>query len=109
MNFSSQDIYVNVAGGIRLNETAIDLALAAALYSGRTDLALPSSWAFCGEISLAGEIRNVSHLQRRMKTASELGFTHLVGPESEEKGADISFMQTPHVKKAFSLVSKAVT
>ncbi|MBN1647035.1 MAG: DNA repair protein RadA [Spirochaetales bacterium] len=109
MNFSNQDIYINVAGGIRLTETAIDLALAAALYSGRTDLALPPSWTFCGEISLAGEIRNVAHLQRRMKTASELGFTHLVGPVTDEKGADITLMQSAHVKNAFSLLAKAVT
>ncbi len=109
MNFSDQDIYVNVAGGIRINETASDLALAAALYSGRTDLALPSSWAFCGEISLAGEIRHVSHLGRRMKTTAELGFSHLVCPSTEEKGIDITLMQTNHIKEVFSIISKAAT
>lgn len=107
MNFSDQDIYVNVAGGIRINETANDLALAAALYSGRTDLALPSSWAFCGEISLAGEIRHVSHLGRRIKTTSELGFSHLVCPATEEKGSGITLIQTNHIKDVFSIISKA--
>lgn len=109
MNFSDQDIYVNVAGGIRINETAGDLALAAALYSGRTDLALPSSWAFCGEISLAGEIRQVSHLGRRMKTTADLGFSHLVCPVSEEKGAEITLIRADHIKEVFSYISKAAT
>lgn len=81
--FSDQDLYVNVAGGIRLSESAVDAALAAALYSVRTDIPLPEKCAVLGEISLAGEIRPVSKLKQRIKTAKELGFTKIIAPEPE--------------------------
>lgn len=81
--FSDQDLYVNVAGGIRLSESAVDAALAAALYSVRTDIPLPEKCAVLGEISLAGEIRPVSKLKQRIKTARELGFTKIIAPEAE--------------------------
>lgn len=81
VQFSDQDIYVNVAGGVRLTESAIDLALAAALYSARTDIPVPEGVSFIGEISLAGEVRPVSKLKQRIKAAESLGFTHIAAPE----------------------------
>ena len=89
LRFSDQDIYVNVAGGIRLTESAIDLALAAALYSARTDIPAPERTAFIGEISLAGEIRPVSRLKQRIKAAEALGFERVAGPEHTGAGADL--------------------
>jgi len=83
LRFSDQDIYINVAGGVRLSETAIDLALAAALYSARTDLPSPPATALVGELSLAGEIRPVNRLKPRVKAALALGFTTVCAPESE--------------------------
>lgn len=83
IRFSDQDIYVNVAGGVRLSESAIDLALATALYSARTDLAVPARTACIGELSLAGEIRPVSRLKARVKAAQSLGFTRVIAPEAE--------------------------
>jgi DNA repair protein RadA/Sms len=84
--FSDQDIYVNVAGGMRLTEPGIDLALACALYSARTSLALPAGAAMAGEISLAGEVRPVRHMRRRAKAAAALGFDLLLGPAEEGGG-----------------------
>lgn len=81
--FSDQDLYINVAGGVRLSESAIDAALAAALYSARTDIPLPEKTVVLGELSLAGEIRPVGKLKQRIKTARELGFTKLIVPEKE--------------------------
>ena len=83
LRFSDQDIYVNVAGGVRLAESAIDLALAAALYSARTDIATPTSTALIGELSLAGEVRPVGRLKIRVKAAQGLGFTTVYAPEKE--------------------------
>ncbi|QEJ94342.1 DNA repair protein RadA [Treponema phagedenis] len=80
LRFSDQDIYVNVAGGIRLKEPAVDLALAIALYSARSGLPAQSEAAFIGELSLAGEIRPVKRLPQRIKTAQSLGFTKLYAP-----------------------------
>lgn len=83
LRFSDQDLYVNVAGGMRLTESAVDAALAAALYSVRTDIPLPEKCVIVGELSLAGEIRPVSKLKQRIKTARELGFTKIIAPEAE--------------------------
>ena len=84
LRFSDQDIYVNVAGGVRLGESAIDAALAAALYSARTDIALQNGTALVGELSLAGEIRPVPRVKQRVKTAKSLGFEKILVPEKCE-------------------------
>ena len=83
LRFSDQDLYINVAGGVRLTESAIDSALAAALYSARTDLAVSENTVIIGEMSLAGEVRPVPRLRQRVKTAKDLGFTHIFAPEAE--------------------------
>ncbi|WP_303918594.1 DNA repair protein RadA [Treponema berlinense] len=83
IRFSDQDLYINVAGGVRLTESSIDAALAASLYSARTDLAIPENTVITGELSLAGEIRPVPRLKQRIKTAGELGFSTVIAPEKE--------------------------
>ena len=83
LRFSDQDIYVNVAGGIKLSESSIDAALAAALYSARTDLPLESNVAVFGELSLAGEIRPVSKSKQRIKNSESLGFTRVLSADDE--------------------------
>lgn len=94
IKFSDQDLYINVAGGVRLNESAIDAALAAALYSARTDLLLLANTVILGEISLAGEIRPISRLKQRIKTASELGFNNIVCPEKESGTVQVSTIKS---------------
>ena len=84
LKFSDQDIYVNVAGGVRLTESSIDAALACALYSARTDLPLKSNTAIFGELSLAGEIRPVTKTKQRVKAAQNLGFSNVIAPQEEE-------------------------
>ena len=84
LKFSDQDIYVNVAGGVRLTESSIDAALACALYSARTDLPLKSNTAVFGELSLAGEIRPVTKTKQRVKAAQNLGFSNVIAPQEEE-------------------------
>lgn len=90
LRFSDQDLYINVAGGVRLSESAIDAAIAAALYSTRTDIALSQGTAIVGELSLAGEIRPVNRLKQRAKTAGALGFSRLLAPPSDDKDAEIT-------------------
>ena len=79
-------VYINVAGGIKLTESAIDGALAAALYSARTSIPLPESTAVIGELSLAGEIRPVPKGKQRVKTALSLGFEKILCPEKDSDG-----------------------
>ena len=94
IQFSDQDIYINVAGGVRLTESAIDAALAAALYSARTNISLPEQTVVVGEVSLAGEIRPVSKLKQRLKAAKELGFTRSVAPAAEENAVAVDSIKT---------------
>jgi len=85
LSFSSCDIYVNVAGGIRLNEVGIELPLALALYSALTGTRLSGNMLAVGELSLAGEVRRVQHMEQRVKTAAEMGFLTMIGPASDTK------------------------
>ena len=98
--FSDQDIYVNVAGGIRLTESSIDAAIAIALYSARTDLPVSPDTAIFGELSLAGEIRMVSKSKQRIKAAKQAGFTNILCPEKEDSSIKVSTIKEL-VKKAF--------
>lgn len=83
LHFSEMDLYINVAGGARLKESAIDTALAAALYSARTDMPISDGIVLLGELSLAGEIRPIQRLKQRIKTSKELGFKTVLAPEKE--------------------------
>jgi len=84
LRLSDQDLYVNAAGGIRTADVGVELALACALYSARTGLALPANLAIAGELSLTGEIRPVRRLAGRVKTAVNLGFNSFLGPAAGE-------------------------
>ena len=91
VRFSQHDVYLNVAGGYRIAEPAADLAVAAALVSSLTGLALPAECVYFGEISLSGAVRTVAHTQQRLKEAEKLGFSQAVFPRSgEEPGGKIS-------------------
>ncbi|WBY15745.1 DNA repair protein RadA [Erythrobacteraceae bacterium WH01K] len=80
LNFSSAEVYLNIAGGYRLSDPAADLAIAAALISALADKALPNRSTFFGEVSLGGEIRPVSHASLRMRESAKLGFDVAFGP-----------------------------
>ena len=81
---SDQDIYVNVAGGIKLNDVSIELALALALYSSKEDVPLSPDLASFGELSLAGEVRPVQFASRRMKALEEMGFGKVLSADSND-------------------------
>ena len=78
--FTGLDVFLNVAGGLRVSEPAADLAVAAALLSAREDVALPPDMVFFGEISLSGALRPVTQTENRLKEAAKLGFTQAVAP-----------------------------
>ncbi len=81
LKFYENDVYVNVAGGITLDEPSADLSIAMALISGITDRVIPDELIAFGEIGLAGEVRAVSHIDYRVKEAVRLGFTKIVLPQ----------------------------
>jgi DNA repair protein RadA/Sms len=88
LNFSSAEVYLNVAGGYRLADPAADLAVAAALVSALGDKPLPSHSVWFGEVSLAGEIRPVAHGGIRQRESGKLGFTQAYGPPDGDVGTD---------------------
>ncbi len=90
---SSHDIYLAVAGGMRIAEPAADLAVAAALISSRAGVALPGDLVYFGEVSLSGRVRAVPHSAGRLKEAAKLGFTGAIVPPqagAEGGGARVS-------------------
>ena len=107
LQFSDQDIYVNVAGGIRLKEPAADLAIALALYSARANIPAQKEGAYIGELSLAGEIRSVKKLKQRIKTAQSMGFTKVVSPPpSDSEAGDIDISQLFKAEDLSSAIKK---
>ena len=107
LQFSDQDIYVNVAGGIRLKEPAADLAIALALYSARANIPAQKEGAYIGELSLAGEIRTVKKLKQRIKTAQSMGFTKVVSPPpSDSEAGDINTSQLFKAEDLSSAIKK---
>ena len=85
--FAGMDVYLNVAGGLRISEPAADLAVAAALLSAREDVALPANTVVFGEISLSGSLRPVGQTETRLREAKKLGFTGALLPDRSETGA----------------------
>lgn len=107
LQFSDQDIYVNVAGGIRLKEPAADLAIALALYSARANIPAQKEGAYIGELSLAGEIRSVKKLKQRIKTAQSMGFIKVVSPPpSDSEAGDINTSQLFKAEDLSSAIKK---
>ena len=85
MNLSSQDVYLNIAGGLRISEPAADLAVALAVISSLTNKPLPADMVIFGEIGLSGEIRAVSQPSLRLKEAGKLGFASAITPPTHSK------------------------
>jgi DNA repair protein RadA/Sms len=86
MNLAHQDIFVNVAGGLRIEEPAVDLGIVATVASSHLDKIIPSSMMVFGEVGLAGEVRGVSFGEQRVKEAARLGFTSCILPHSSARG-----------------------
>jgi len=82
LNLQNQDIYINVIGGIKLKEPSADLAILMAIASSLIKKPLPSNAIIFGEVGLSGELRKVSHNQRRIKEANKLGFNRIANPDN---------------------------
>ncbi|MDD3182524.1 MAG: DNA repair protein RadA [Alphaproteobacteria bacterium] len=84
--FGNNDVYLNVAGGLRVTEPAADLAVAAALLSSLTGVAVPAEAVVFGEIGLSGEVRRVAQPDLRLKEAAKLGFSQAILPKTDKSG-----------------------
>lgn len=88
LRLGSHDVFLNVAGGLRIQEPAADIAVAAALVSSFANAVLPMDSVFFGEMSLSGSVRPVAHAGLRMKESARLGFARAIGPAGPKEQAD---------------------
>ena len=106
--FSNLDTYLNVVGGLWLNEPAADLPVALALMTGLKDKPVPEGVAAFGEIGLAGEIRSVMHAEARVAEAARLGFTTILLPAQDVRAvappAGVSVIGAQNVREAFDAI-----
>ncbi len=103
------DIYVNIAGGMKINEPSIDLAIALAIYSSKNDISISSTTIVFGEVGLSGEIRSVSMAEQRVKEARKLGFLKAVIPASNAKTIcveGIEVVGASSIKEAVDAISE---
>jgi DNA repair protein RadA/Sms len=101
VSFAQHDVYLNVAGGLRITEPAADLAAAAALLSSISNLALGPHDVYFGEISLSGAVRPAAHMMSRLKEARKLGFKRAVMPAAgdvDEAASKLDLSRLAHVK-----------
>ena len=88
--FGQNDVFLNIAGGIRVDDPAIDLAIVSALVSSLEDVAIPNNICFAGEVGLSGEIRAVNRIDQRIQEADRLGFEQIFISKYNTKGLDES-------------------
>ena len=104
LGFATRDVYLNVAGGLRISEPAADLAAAAALASSALDVALPQDCVVFGEISLSGDIRPVSRMESRLKESAKLGFARALAPVTADGGAAVAVTGVSRLAEAVALI-----
>jgi DNA repair protein RadA/Sms len=85
LNLSDSDIYINVVGGIKLQDPAADLAVCMAIASASKEMQLDPNAVVFGEVGLSGEVRSVPNIDRRIAEAKKLGFTYAIGPRNKGK------------------------
>ena len=86
--FGQNDVFLNIAGGIKVDDPAIDLGIVAALISSLEDISIPSDVCFAGEVGLSGEIRAVNRIDQRIQEADRLGFKQIFISKYNTKGLD---------------------
>ena len=104
-----KDVFVNIAGGLRVNDPAIDLAVLAAVLSSNMDIALDEQTCVTGEVGLAGEIRPVNRIDQRIREAEKLGFQQIIVPEGQKyntHGLKIKVVEVSRVAEAFKILLK---
>lgn len=103
------DIFINIAGGVKVNEPAVDFAIAASIFSSLRDIPVDSETVLVGEVGLAGEIRTISGIDRRINEADKLGFKKILVPKSNLKGLNtgkrkIEIIGVEKIKDAINLL-----
>lgn len=83
-----KDVFINIAGGLRVTDLAMDLSIIAAVLSSNVDMPIESGWCMCGEVGLSGEVRPVNRIEQRIAEAEKLGFSDMIIPKYNLQGFD---------------------
>lgn len=81
-----KDVFINIAGGIRVTDLAMDLSVIAAVFSSNVDIPIEAGWCMAGEVGLSGEVRSVNRIEQRLAEAEKLGFTDIIIPQYNIQG-----------------------
>lgn len=92
-----KDVFLNIAGGLKVNDPALDLSVIAAILSSNIDMAIPHNMCLTGEVGLSGEIRSVTRIEQRINEAQRLGMTDIIIPKHNLKGVDLSEKYTINI------------
>lgn len=108
-HFGMKDVFLNIAGGLKIDNPTIDLAISIALLSSYEDVVVPSKYCFIGEVGLSGEIRGVSKMEQRIQEAVKMGMEFVVVPKHSMKGVDlqklpIKILQVTKLQEAYQLI-----
>ncbi len=110
IDLSASDIYLNVAGGLRIDDPGIELGICAAIVSAARDIALPADMLFLGEVGLGGELRNAVRLEQRMSEAAKLGFNSAVVPKNALAGVKVphnfAVQGITHISQLVSMIMR---
>jgi DNA repair protein RadA/Sms len=87
-HFGVKDVFLNIAGGLKIDNPSIDLSICMALLSSYEDVVLPKNYCFIGEVGLSGEIRGVNKIEQRIHEAIKMGIEFVVIPKKSIKGVD---------------------
>ena len=101
------DAYINVVGGIKIDEPALDLGVAAVLYSSLRNFEIPNDLMILGEVGLTGEVRTVQHMEKRLMEGQKLGFKRCIIPTGNQRGLDAKAMEVlpvDNIRSAFDLI-----
>jgi DNA repair protein RadA/Sms len=105
---AQKDVFLNIAGGLRVNDPGMDLSVISAVLSSSLDISIDRDTCFCGEVGLSGEIRPVNRIEQRIQEAEKLGFSRILVPANNLKGYNkkvtIELLQVKKVSDAFRLL-----
>ncbi len=105
---AQKDVFLNIAGGLRVNDPGMDLSVISAILSSSLDMSIGSETALCGEVGLSGEIRPVNRIEQRIQEAEKLGFSRILIPANNLKGytrkGSIELIQVKKVSDAFRIL-----
>ena len=107
LQLQNLDAYINVVGGMKIDEPALDLAVVSVLYSSFRNFEIPEDMMIIGEVGLTGEVRNIQHIEKRLKEGAKLGFKRCIMPKGNARGLEntgLELLPVDNISKALNIL-----